>query len=163
MSYGAMHLIFQHIIRILGKDVHKNTHMARVFSAQTLYELGIPLSAISAAGDWSLNHLTKTYVQPSMSPSTLLAANGWNHLSGFDCFYSPRFDASVPDELISYLFPDVSRLEDQLKACYSRGLEMLVNLTKVGAVVLVQDAYEEALDFPANPVYNYLMQNPRFR
>jgi hypothetical protein len=163
MHYSTMRGYYQYIIKLVGKDMHKSTHMPRIFSAEMLYELGISIADISAAGDWMLNHLCRTYIVPSLSPATLLAANGWTHMNGFDSFYAPRFDAHVPDELIINLFPDLPRLREKVKNEPSRKLQNFVKFVEFGAVVLIQDAFEEALELPQSPVYNFLLQNALFK
>ncbi len=160
MHYNTMHSIYQRIVKALNKSVHKNTHLARVYSAEMLYESGISMSKIAIAGDWSSSHLSNTYIVPSLSPKTLLAANGWKQTQGLDSFYSPRFDARVPDALVDYLFPDLPRLEEVAKEKKQTSYAALV---KFGAHVLIQDALEEALEFEENPVYKYLLQNEHFR
>jgi hypothetical protein len=163
MHCNTLRTHFLLIIDLLKKNIHKCVHMARMYSAQNFYQLGISIADIAAAGDWMLNHLLRTYIIPSLSPRTLLAAAGWTHLDNFNSFWAPRFEASVPDELVAYLFPDLQRAESQAKADKNHGMLGFIGVVRFGSTVLIQDAFDSAHLFPENPVNKYLLQNQHFR
>ena len=116
---------------------------------------------------------------PGFTPEALLALAFWPGAAqkDFSGYWAERFHVSVPSELVYLLMPGLDRLEEAAeelarKAAGSRSspdreaashAKRMVQVLKMGAVVVVQDALELAEKFPDNPLHALLLREPAFR
>ena len=115
---------------------------------------------------------------PGFTPEALLALAFWPGAAqkDFTGYWAERFHVSVPSELVHLLVPGLDRLEAateelESKAKGSRSgpareaashAKRLVQVLKMGAVVVVQDALELAQKYPDNPLHAVLLEQPAF-
>jgi hypothetical protein len=137
------------------------------------------LQVIQRIGHWLLDSFGTAYIVPGFTPEALLALGFWPGAAqkDFTGYWAERFHVSVPSELVYLLMPGLDRLEEATteldsKANGSRSsadreaanaAERLVQVLKMGAVVVVQDALELAKKFPDNPLHKALLEQPAFR
>lgn len=140
-----------------------------------------PLCAqvIQRIGHWLLDSFGTAYIVPGFTPEALLALAFWPGAAqkDFTGYWAERFHVSVPTQLVYLLMPGLDRLEkatDELESkakgarsspdreAASHG-KRLVQVLKMGAVVIVQDALELAERFPNNPLHDLLLKEDAFR
>jgi hypothetical protein len=126
-----------------------------------------------------LDSFGTAYIVPGFTPEALLALAFWPGAAqkDFTGYWAERFHVSVPSELVYLLMPGLDRLEAaaeelarKAQGCRSSPdreaanlAKRMVQVLKMGAVVVVQDALELAERFPANPLHAVLLQEPAFR
>jgi hypothetical protein len=130
---------------------------------------------IQRIGHWLLDSFGTAYIVPGFTPEALLALGFWPGAAqkDFTGYWAERFHVAVPAELIYRLLPGLDRLEAEQEWLHaaSQGRTdklaeaalMRVQLLRLGAVVVVQDALELADRFPRNPIHAYLLGDAQFR
>ncbi|KAK9916158.1 hypothetical protein WJX75_009514 [Coccomyxa subellipsoidea] len=147
--------------------VQRVTHIFRVLAARNLDEVGIDDKVIARMGKWNYEALSKSYLM-YFKPQGLLAAGGWPGAAqnDYDQFWHPRFCVSVPRELVDLLFPFLRNLEQTVKELgkdATNSMKSVPAALDYLAVVVVQDALEDAERYPDNPVHVLLLASPVFR
>jgi hypothetical protein len=153
-----------------------------------VWQVAVPLSGgvcslcaqvIQRIGHWLLDSFGTAYIVPGFTPEALLALAFWPGAAqkDFTNYWAERFHVSVPSQLVYLLMPGLDKLEataDELdsKTKGSRThpdreaashAKRLVQVLKMGAVVIVQDALELAEQFPNNPLHDMLLKEEAFR
>lgn len=115
---------------------------------------------------------------PGFTPEALLALAFWPGAAqkDFAGYWAKRFHVSVPSELVYLLMPGLDRLEEAAQELARKAssraspdreaashAKRMVQVLKMGAVVVVQDALELADKFPDNPLHAVLLKESAFR
>lgn len=141
--------------------------------------LGNPLlQVIQRIGHWLLDSFGTAYIIPGFTPEALLALGLWPGAAqkDFTGFWAERFHVAVPEELVYQLLPGLKALEEQVQARLNAAAgdkkrvdkqaqlgRRMVQVLRMGAVVVVQDALELAERYPNNPIHKYLLEDDTFR
>ena len=141
--------------------------------------LCLPQQVIQRIGHWLLDSFGTAYIVPGFTPEALLALAFWPGAAqkDFTGYWAERFHVSVPSALVYLLMPGLEGLEAAAAELDSRAqgsrsspdreaashAKRMVQVLKMGAVVVVQDALELAEKFPDNPLHALLLQQPAFR
>ncbi|CAL8471208.1 g10750 [Coccomyxa elongata] len=153
-----------------GYDPRQNVSYSQQAQAIKHYleeELGIYVrKVIGRMGKWNLQAMSKSYLL-YFKPCGLLAAAGWPGASSNDYhqFWHPRFCVCVPQKLVDLLFPFLQNLKETVKKLgkdVTNSMKSVVLAMEYLAVVVVQDALEDAEEYPENPVHALLLDSPCF-
>ncbi|KAI8465719.1 MAG: hypothetical protein J3K34DRAFT_525141 [Monoraphidium minutum] len=154
----------------------KRTHAFRKLCAQMATNRGMPLELLQRIGDWLQDCFGSAYADVGTAPQALLALGGWS--LGSDqksLYYAPRFRAAVPEELIDFMLPGLKGLEEEAAAAAAaaatqqeqqqaaRDAKQLARVLRFIMMCGIQDAYEVANKYPANPFYAQLLGNATFK
>jgi hypothetical protein len=135
---------------------------------------------IQRIGHWLLDPFGTAYIVPGFTPEALLALAFWPGAAqkDFSGYWAERFHVSVPSALVQRLLPGLDRLEaaaaelaDKAKGDKASRADKdaassakhLLQVLKMGAVVVVQDALELSEEFPDNPLHALLLGEKAFR
>jgi hypothetical protein len=125
---------------------------------------------IQRIGHWLLDSFGTSYIVPGYTAEALLALAFWPGAAqkDFTGYWAERFHVAVPEELVQLLMPGLAAIEKDGAAAAAAGkpnaeVEMVSRVLRMGAVVVVSDAFELAEDFPDNPVHKLLLASPVFR
>lgn len=137
------------------------------------------VQVIQRIGHWLLDSFGTAYIVPGFTPEALLALAFWPGAAqkDFTGYWAERFHVSVPSVLVYLLMPGLERLEEsaaelERKAKGSRSspdrdaashAKRMVQVLKMGAVVVVQDALELAQRYPDNPLHAVLLEQDAFK
>jgi hypothetical protein len=128
------------------------------------------LQVIQRMGHWLLDAFGTAYIVPGFTAEALLALAFWPGAAqkDFSGYWAERFACAVPEELVQYLMPGLSAIEQEEAAAAAGGkpsavAEHYIRMLRTCAVVAVTDGLELAEKYPDNPVHNLLLEHSAFR